>query len=83
MAFSTYILYSERVDRYYIGSTGNLVERLHRHNSARSKATKSGIPWKVVYTENFETRPQAYQREMEIKRKKSRKYIEALISLAG
>jgi putative endonuclease len=33
-----------------------------------------------MYTEKFETREQAHKRELEIKRKKSRKYIEWLIS---
>ena len=77
--FVVYILYSEKRDRYYIGHTANLNDRLERHNAGRSKSTKAGIPWKLMYSEVFGTKPEAYQREMEIKRMKFRKYIERLI----
>tara|TARA_R110000868_G_scaffold405568_1_gene685053 strand:+ start:86 stop:328 length:243 start_codon:yes stop_codon:yes gene_type:complete len=77
--FVVYILYSEKIDRYYIGHTGNLQDRLNRHNLKRSKSTKCGAPWALVHTEQFTTKPEAYQREMQIKRMKSRKYIEQLI----
>jgi len=46
-------------------------------------ATKKASDWKIVYTEIFDSKAAAYQREMEIKKKKSRKYIEALVSSAG
>ncbi|TDE00130.1 GIY-YIG nuclease family protein, partial [Flavobacterium sandaracinum] len=36
--------------------------------------------WALVYFEIFDSRSLAVQREMEIKKKKSRKYIEYLIS---
>ena len=49
MAFFTYILYSPSSDKYYIGSSGDLNGRLQRHNQGRSKATKYGIHWKLVY----------------------------------
>ena len=79
-----YILYSPRLDRYYVGSTQDLQDRLARHNAGRSKYTKVGIPWELVYQESFDTRTEAYQREREIKRQKSRKYIQDLIaSLIG
>jgi putative endonuclease len=39
--------------------------------------------WELKYTESFESRSQAYQREMEIKKKKSRVFIEKLIHLQG
>ena len=63
MAYTVYILESERTGRYYVGSTADVEERLTRHNQGRSKYTKSGIPWKVVYTEQCETRAQAVRRE--------------------
>jgi predicted GIY-YIG superfamily endonuclease len=39
--------------------------------------------WKLVYTEIFQTKSEAAKRELAIKKKKSRKYIEWLISSAG
>ena len=77
--FFLYILYSEKLDRYYVGSTEDISKRLERHNSAKVSATKYGLPWVVKYSENFASRTQAVNRELYIKRMKSRKYIESLV----
>jgi len=78
--FYLYILQSEKTGRYYVGSTGDLLDRLRRHNSGYSKATKAGVPWKLVYTEEFVTKSDAYRREVEIKAWKSRVLIEDLVN---
>ncbi len=79
MTYTVYILQSEANGTYYVGSTADVHERLNRHNQGRSRYTKSGIPWKVVYTEQFNTRSQAIKRERQIKRRKSREYIASLV----
>ena len=38
--FTTYILFSEEADTYYVGSIGNLIDRLYRHSTGRSKSQK-------------------------------------------
>ncbi len=83
MPFTVYIIYSPSLDQYYIGHTENIVNRLFRHNNSGSKATKKANDWRLVYTEVFDTKAEAYGREMEIKKRKSRKYIETLIHSAG
>ncbi|MFK7933932.1 MAG: GIY-YIG nuclease family protein [Saprospiraceae bacterium] len=80
MTHFIYILYSESKDKYYVGAAENVDKRLERHNAGASKSTKSGRPWKVVHTEEFDTKTEALKREIQIKKKKSRKYIEWLIS---
>ena len=75
-----YIIYSESIDRYYVGSTSNIELRLERHNAGWGRYTKRGIPWVLKYKEEFETKSEAIKRENEIKRMKSRIYIEELIS---
>ena len=75
----TYILYSQKLDKYYIGSCINLEMRLRQHNSGASKFTKTGIPWVIMYTEDYTLLLEARRRELQIKRMKSRKYIEDLI----
>ena len=77
--YYVYILKSEKDLSYYIGQTKDLKDRIERHNSGRSKSTKFRIPWKLVYKESFNTRSEAVKREIEIKDRKSRKYIEKLI----
>jgi putative endonuclease len=42
-------------------------------------STKAYAPWNLVYSETFSSRTEAVHRETEIKKKKSRKYIEYLI----
>ena len=37
------------------------------------------MPWKIVYAEEYSTLPAAIKREKQIKRMKSRKYIDDLI----
>ena len=84
MPYFTYILFSQKLNKYYIGSCEHVEIRLNQqHNAGRNISTKAGIPWEVKYTETFATRAEAMKRETEIKNKKSRKYIEWLISALG
>ena len=79
-----YILYSGRLNKYYVGACKDIKRRLYEHNIGHSKFTSLGIPWILVYSENFEDLKAAKEREMQIKKKKSRKFIEELIrSSAG
>jgi putative endonuclease len=75
----TYILFSEKLNKYYVGSTLDVNQRLSRHNRGTEKFTSTGIPWKIVYVEQCDTVSLSRKREIEIKKKKSRKYIEWLI----
>ena len=75
-----YILFSAKVNKYYVGQTDDLTARLLSHNSGLSPFTSIANDWKLVYSENFKTRSESRKRESNIKRKKSRKYIEWLIS---
>ena len=74
-----YILYSEKLDKYYIGACINMERRLYEHNIGHSKFTSLGIPWKLVYSEVFESLEAAKKRELQVKKRKSRKYIEELL----
>lgn len=80
MHYTVYILYSATLNQYYIGHSHDLADRIFRHNNSGSKATKKAKDWKVVYTEIFDSKADAYKREMQIKSMKSRKYIEALLN---
>lgn len=77
---TTYILFSETCNQYYVGSTQNLVDRINRHNTGRSTFTKRGIPWILVYEKQYLSKSEAYKAELYIKSQKSRKYIEDLIN---
>ena len=79
MKYYCYILYSKKSDKFYIGYSENLKERLLKHNSKHKGFTGNTSDWKIVYFEEFGTKQEAYFRERQIKQKKSRKFIEYLI----
>jgi len=83
MPFYVYILYSSSLDQYYIGHTENLEDRIFRHTNSGSKSTKKANDWVIKYNEEFKLRKDAIHRELEIKSKKSRKYIEWLVGSVG
>ena len=78
--FFVYIIQSKKDFTFYVGQTNDLDVRLSKHNDGFSKYTSSKLPWRLVYFEMFNTRTEAIKREKEIKLKKSRKYIEGLIT---
>ena len=78
--YFVYIIYSPKLNRYYIGYTEDFSRRLVEHNSGKSNYTSKTNDWILKYTESFSTRLEAHRRELEIKNKKSRKYIEWLIT---
>ena len=81
--FYTYIIYSTTNDKYYIGQCEDLEKRLSDHNNSRSAYTKSGKPWVLKWSKQWDARSEAIAEERRIKKKKSRKYVEWLISLTG
>ena len=75
MEYFVFILYSQKNDRYYVGQTQNLEERLERHNIGRNKSTKSGIPWSLVHYEVVTDRSAALAKERYIKNLGSKRYL--------
>jgi putative endonuclease len=49
----TYILYSAKLNKYYVGACINMERRLYEHNLGHSKFTSTGVPWKIVYTKEL------------------------------
>ena len=75
-----YILFSQKTNRYYIGSMDDLARRLNHHHTGSTPSTKPEAPdWEIRYTETVPDRVAALKREREIKKKKSRNYLEWLI----
>jgi putative endonuclease len=70
--FYTYILFSESLQKYYIGSSGNLEKRLEHHNLGLNRWSKRGIPWKIAYFETFESKTEAIKRELFLKKQKGK-----------
>jgi putative endonuclease len=78
--FTTYILYSKSLDRFYVGFTGDDIRvRLSKHLANHSGFTGKVKDWELVYQELFSTKKEAMQREKQIKSWKSNIRIKELI----
>jgi putative endonuclease len=65
--FYTYVLYSERLDLFYMGSTSNIQARFNRHQSGSEKSTKGGVPWKLIWFIEKSSRYEAEKFEYKLK----------------
>ena len=83
--YTHYILYSIAADKFYVGHTSeDIQERIRKHLSNHDGFTFHFKDWKLMYTENFETKSEAYQRELEIKTfKQLSPFYFLLLSLKG
>ncbi len=65
--YYVYILKSLSSGKFYTGVTKNIEKRLLNHNKGGTRSTKPFKPWKIVYTEKFVDKKQAYKREYYLK----------------
>ncbi|TXD92229.1 GIY-YIG nuclease family protein [Gillisia hiemivivida] len=79
MRFYLYILHSRQLNKYYVGHTSNIEERLKSHLYNHLGFTSKAKDWVLVYSEEFSKKTDAQARELQIKKRKSRLMIEKLI----
>jgi putative endonuclease len=70
-----YILWSESLGKFYVGSTGNLEKRFIRHNKGQEKFTAKGIPWQLIWSNNYNSRSEAYGEEIRIKKRGINRFL--------
>ncbi|MFI5219490.1 MAG: GIY-YIG nuclease family protein [Bacteroidia bacterium] len=74
--FTVYVLHSESSGKIYIGFTSDLEQRIKSHNEVDKKGwTKNFRPWKVTYTETYDSKQEAMKREKELKSSRGRAFI--------
>ncbi|MEP7196618.1 MAG: GIY-YIG nuclease family protein [Saprospiraceae bacterium] len=75
--YTVYSLFSAIHNKIYIGYTSDLLQRFHSHNKYGTKDwTKNFRPWIVVYTEVFESKTEAINREKMLKSYRGRQFIQ-------
>ncbi len=79
--FFVYVLKSSIDNRLYKGFTVDLQNRLKEHNSGKNKSTAPYSPWKVVYSEEVQTREEARKREKYLKSGIGREYLKKILNL--
>jgi putative endonuclease len=67
LIFYVYILYTEKFDKYYIGQTKDLDNRLELHNAGFVISTKPYLPWKLTLAIQKESRSEAMILEKKLK----------------
>lgn len=77
---SVYIVFSTKLDNYYVGGTVDVKLRVVQHNTGyfEKSFTSSASDWSIFLQISCKSRTQARKIESHIKRMKSKKYIEDL-----
>ena len=80
MQYFVYILFSESLNRFYIGTTDDVNKRLHEHNTGHydNSFTIKGIPWSLFHVIECMNSKQAFELERFIKKMKSAVFIRRL-----
>jgi putative endonuclease len=76
--YTIYIIYSQRIDKYYIGYSSNVQDRLLIHDRHSKGFSFTGIPCILVYSEQLDTKKEAMARESQLKKWKNRERLESL-----
>ncbi|MEY4659284.1 MAG: hypothetical protein RJB36_1050, partial [Bacteroidota bacterium] len=74
--YFVYIIYSEKLNCFYTGTTNDLGKRMEQHNSKfyPNSFTCRGIPWVLKANFSFDYNTHAYYAERFIKRMKSKTF---------
>ena len=71
MSYFVYILYSDSLNKFYIGTTGDFLQkRLRKHNSNHSGFTGKSNDWKLVYQDQFLNKSPTLKRDKSVKKPK-------------
>jgi putative endonuclease len=48
MSYFVYIIWIDKLKKFYAGSTQDLANRINEHNKGEAKFTSKGIPWVLI-----------------------------------
>ena len=74
--YYTYVLWSSKLCKRYVGSADNVEQRLDKHNQGGNRFTKGGIPWIKIYHEEYSTKTKALKREKYLKSGQGRAWLD-------
>ncbi len=77
--YYTYVLFSERDKRLYIGSTSNLKNRVEKHRTGNVSATKGRLPVKLIFFEGYRNKYDALRREDYFKTAKGKQTLRNML----
>ena len=76
-----YVIYSKSVNRYYVGESPNVENRLrmHQNHYFKNGFTKAATDWEVLLSKECRTKDDAIYLEKFVKRMKSKTFIRKII----
>ena len=76
MDFYVYILWSNSIEKFYIGSTENLIKRVQSHNKGLGNWTRKAHDWILVHSISQYSRSEALELEKRIKKRGAKRWLE-------
>ncbi len=76
MDYVVYILFGKSLQKYYVGQTSNLENRIYYHNTGKADFTSKGIPWSLVHSFPCSSRSEAIKLETSIKKRGAKRYLQ-------
>ncbi len=78
--FVVYVLHSPRFDKIYIGFISDLQNRIKAHNEVANNGWTIKLRiWTVIYTETFDNKKDAIEREKQLKSAKGRIFVRSIL----
>ena len=65
--YYVYLIESRKTEKFYIGYTPDLKDRIHKHNTGKVASTKAYIPYELIYYEAYKSKRDAITREHNLK----------------
>ena len=81
MSFFVYSIYNQESDKFYIGQTKDLNNRLKLHNNKTFKGYTARFDgkWSLIYNEELKSRAEALTREKQLKSYRGREFVKTII----
>jgi putative endonuclease len=79
----SYVLLSDRDGEFYIGSTGDLRERLQQHHRGQVRSTAYRRPLRLIYYEGCLCADDARRRERYLKTGRGGRYLKQRLACRG
>ncbi len=70
-----YIIESIFSGKWYYGYTSNPEKRLDFHNQGHNVSTRNRGPWKIIFLQQFQSKKEALEFELHLKRSKNKDFI--------
>jgi len=79
--YYAYVIYNKKYDKFYIGQTRDLRERLelHNHHAFVGYTSRFDGEWELIYSEKAPIRREALIREGQLKSFRGREFIKKFI----